>query len=325
MPSSFDAWLDARDAATVARAWETLDARGVPITKDRSTRADAVAVLAASFLGSPLDRFAWFMAEPWESERLPPATSRTGAEVPRLVFDGEVLCDHGCGHSVEIREVVEGTRGIQHVKVEWYWGEFTRDGGNGGGATFVRVFDRSSRRAVSIRTYWETAWMIGEGIDLAPLDLFGERVAFELAWKTYDVDMVRGLVAQIVAALDARFDASTTWPGGMVNERINEVGDMRFRQRDYRYASGAFAIGVSQFVDLAVNDAGRTTFVIEGLPMGWLRGTLDVASDRPSAVTGAIDPRLPRAQLAATLDRLAAIPQLRITSELPAEESATRR
>jgi hypothetical protein len=304
---SFDGWLDARDAATAAREWETLDAKGVQIGIDRSTRPDAVAVLAASFLGHPPDRFKWFMAEPWESEQLPPATSRTGGEVPRLVFDGVVLCDHDCGHSVEIREVVEGTRGMQHIKVEWYWGDFTREGGNGGGATFVRVFDRISRRAASIRTHHETAWMIGDAIDLAPLDLFGKRVELELTWKTYGVDMVRGLVAQLAADLDAHFATSTTWPGGMIMERINEVGDQRFRQRDFRYASGAFAIGVSEFVDLAVNDAGRTSFVVEGLPKGWLRGSLDT-------VTGWIDLRLPRAQLDATLDRLAGIPDVKITS-----------
>jgi hypothetical protein len=310
---SFDGWLDARDAATAMREWETLDAKRVQITTDRSTRSDAVAVLAASFLGSPPDRFKWFMAEPWQSDQLPPATSRTGGEVPRLVFDGVVLCDHGCGHSVEIREVVETTRGMHHIKVEWYWGEFTREGGNGGGATFVRVFDRSSKRAVSIRTYDETAWMIGDALDLAPLDLFGERVEFKLAWKTYDVDMVRGLVAQLAADLDAHFDTSTTWSGGMVNEQINKVGDMQFRQRDYRYASGAFAICISQFVDLAVNDSGRTSFVVEGLPMGWLRGSLVADTDSQFAVAGSIDPRLPRALLDATLGRLARIPNLKIT------------
>lgn len=311
---SFDAWLDARDAATAVREWETLDAKAVQITSDRSTRSDAVAVLAASFLGHPPDRFKWFMAEPWESEQLPPATSRTGGEVPRLVFDGVVLCDHDCGHSVEIREVALGTRGMQHIKVDWYWGEFTREGGNGGSATFVRVFDRSGRRAVSIRTHYETAWMIGDAIDLAPLDLFEKRVELALTWKTYDVDMVRGLIAQLAAALDARFETSTTWPGGMVIERINEVGDLRFRQRDFRYASGAFAIDVSQVVDLAVNDAGRTSFVIEGLPMGWLRGSLDTHEDSQFPVTGSIDLRLPRAQLDATVDRLAAIANLKITS-----------
>lgn len=311
---SFDGWLDARDATSAAREWETLDATPVQITTDRSTRSDAVAVLAASFLGHSPDRFKWFMAEPYESEQLPPATSRTGGQVPRLVFDGAVLCDHDCGHSVEIREVVEGTRGMQHIKVEWYWGEFTRDGGNGGGATFVRVFDRSSKSAVSIRTYEETAWLIGDAIDLAPLDLFGERVEFELTWETCDVDMVRGLVARLATALDAQFDTSTIWPGGMVNERINEVGEMRFRQRDYRYASGGFAISVSQFVDLAVNDAGRISFVIEGLRMGWLRGSLYAAKGSQLSVTGSIDPRLPRAQLSATLDRLAGIPNLKITS-----------
>jgi hypothetical protein len=313
---SFDGWLDARDAATAVREWATMDARGVPITSDRSTRSDAVAVLAASFLGHPPHRFAWFMAEPWESEQLPPATARTGGEVPRLVFDGVVLCDQECGHSVEIREVVEGMRGVHHIKVDWHWGEFTREGGNGGGATFVRVFDRSSKRAVSIRTYHDTAWVIGDAIDLAPLDLFEKRMELELTWKTSDVDMVRGLVAQLVGDL-AGFEMSTTWPGGMVLERINEVGDLRFRQRDFRYAKGAFAIAVSQFVDLAVNDAGRTTFVVEGLPTGWLRGSLETQEDPQRPVTGSIVLRLPRAQLEATLERLAGmagIAHVKITS-----------
>lgn len=310
---SFDAWLDARDAATAARAWETLDAKAFPLAIDRSTRSDAVAVLAASFLGHPPDRFKWFMAEPWESEQLPPATSRTGGEVARLVFDGVVLCDHDCGHSVEIREVVEGPRGMQHIKVEWYWGEFTREGGNGGGATFVRVFERSSRRAVSIRTHWETAWMIGDPIDLASLDLFEKRVDFELTWKTYDADMVRDLVAELVADLDVRFATSTTWPGAMVDERINEVAERRFRQRDFRYASGPIAIGMSEFVDLAVNDAATTRFVVEGLAVGWLRGSLHTGKDSQSPVAGSMDLRLPRARLEATLDRLARLPNVKIT------------
>ena len=57
----------------------------------------------------------------------------------------------------------------------------TREGGNGGGQTFVRVFDRSDRRAVAIRLYEDFVWTIGEPIDLSPLDLFGDRVEFTFA------------------------------------------------------------------------------------------------------------------------------------------------
>lgn len=100
----------------------------------------------------------------------------------------------------------------------------------------------------------------------------------------------------------------------MVLERINEVGDKRFRQRDFRYASGAMAIAVCQFIDLDIDDSGRTSFLVEGLPMGWLGGSLDTDQVSGFPVTGSIDLRLPRAQLDATLERLAGIPHLKITS-----------
>ena len=47
--------------------------------------------------------------------------------------------------------------------------------------------------------------------------------------------------------------------------------------------------------------------------MGWLGGSLDTDKDSQFAVTGSIDPRLPRALLDATLGRLARIPNLKIT------------
>jgi hypothetical protein len=314
---SFDGWIDARDGETLAREWATVNAKSVAIGEARwlSIKPTAVAVLAANFLGSSPDCFAWFAAEPWESEKLPPPTFSVGREVSRCTFEGVVHVPHECGEVWKIRELVEGPRGVQHIDLQYHWGEYTRDGGNGGGLTVVRLYDRSTAQGVSIRLSGQDVWVIGEPLDLSALDLFSQRTELRLPWKRYDPDAILGLVARLAADLDAHFDTAPAWPGGLVSDEV--VGtDTRVRRREYRYASGGYAIEMSDFrypEDLP-EGTGRMNTRIEGLPWGHqVCPRLEGSDDPVWGMKGSLDLTLPRAQLDATIARLAAIPGIELT------------
>ena len=318
---SFDGWLDARDSATVEREWATLGARRVRIEsgkQDRGVRPQGAAVLAARFLGCSPDRFAWWTRERYlDDAKWPEPTYKHVNDVTRSVLDGDFALDQpDCSEAWYIREVVEGTRGVQHITVECQWGEMTREGGNGRSTTVIRIFDRSTRCAVSIPLYSSVVWTIGD-IDLTPLDLFEQRARFKLAWKTYDIDSLRGFFAQLSADLDAHFDTSTTWPGGPTCDEIidNREYNFRVRKRTYRYSSGGYAIELDELIGPEAKDGtGWLTVDIQGLPWGHdVSGRIDSTKDPVWGVEGWIDLTLPHAQLDATLARLAAIPGIQLT------------
>jgi hypothetical protein len=335
---SFGDWLDARDGDAVARAWETLGATRVDVGREEplspqiermlGIRADAAALLAASFLGVPPHRFAWFTID-WsrlndthealrQKHRPPAPTFEVSRTVPRCQLDGHVMCEHECAESWEIREVLEGTRGVQHIRIDHYWGEQTRDGSGGGGgsATFIRVFDRRASRGASIRLNYDVS-TIGEPIDLTPLDLFGDRTEFKLAWKTCDLDAARGLFAQLTADLDAHFDTSTGWPGRVTEDRVvdSKEYNFRIRLRKQRFEAGAFAITIDERLDPDGKDeTGSASLHVHGLPWGHtVAAYLNPSDDPMFGVSGSLDLRLPRKQLEATLARLAAIPGITVT------------
>jgi hypothetical protein len=336
---SFDGWLDARDCETAMREWQALAPIKVEIGREQplspqiermlGIRPDAAVLLAASFLGIPPERFAWFTID-WsrlndthealrQKHRPPAPTFEVSRTVPRCCLDGYVMCEHECAESWEIREVIEGARGLQHIRIDHYWGEQTRDGSGGGGgsATFVRLYDRSASRGVSIRLYDDAAWTIGEPIDLGPLDLFGDRTEFMLAWKACDIDAVRGLCAQLTADLDAHFDTSTSWPGRVTEDRVidNKEYNFRIRLRQQRFEAGAFAITIDQRLDPDGKDeTGSAAVNVHGLPWGHtVAAYLNRSDDPVFRVSGSLDVRLPRKQLESTLARLAAIPDIKIT------------
>ena len=178
----------------------------------------------------------------------------------------------------------------------------------------VRVFDRSTRCGVSIPMYSTVVYLIGE-LDLSPLDLFSHRQYFKLAWKEHDLDSVRGLYAQLAADLDAHFDTSSTWDGGLTEDRVIEDREYRVRALAYRYASGPYAIELDTLVDPDTAEHPRwLTATVTGLPWGHaLSGRIDNTRDPVWGVEGWLDLKLPRAQLEATLARLAAITNLQLT------------
>ena len=325
----FDGWLDARDGETVAREWQTLGAKRVEIGRRQplppriermlGIKPDAAALLAAAFLGVSPERFAWFMDDQVGAKKPPPPTYEIRRDVPECTIDAVVACTRECTEAWQIREAIEGARGVQHIRIEYFYGEQTRDGSGGGGGsvTVVRLFERSTSRGVSVRLHGDEAWTIGEPIDLAPLDLFGDRTEFKLAWKTYDPDSLLALFARLAAGLDAHFETCTSWPGGVVEDRVidDREYDIRVRKRVYRWESGPYAISLDELLDPdGKEETGWLTAKVHGLPWGHdVSARIDQTDDPAFGVSGWLDLRLPRVQLEATLARLAAVPNVTIT------------
>jgi hypothetical protein len=323
---SFGDWLDARDGEAVARAWSTLGATRVEVGRHPrfvlGIRPEGAALLAAAFLGGSPERFAWFAAErPQEDEEdlRPPPTFAVDRTVPWCFLDGAVDVKRECGETWVLREVIEGTRGLQFITLDHVWGEQTRDGSGGGGgsASVVRLFDRTTSNAVSLRLWSNDVWTIGSPIDLAPLDLFAHRASYKLRWARPEIDPVRGLLAQLTADLDAHFDTSTTWPGGVTEDLVieNREYNFRTRRRVQRFESGPYAIQLDESLDPDGDDhAGLIFAVVNGLPWGHeLKARICATRDPVWGVDGWIDFTLPLAQLEAAVARLAAIPEIEVT------------
>ncbi|MBA2540301.1 MAG: hypothetical protein H0V17_11740 [Deltaproteobacteria bacterium] len=316
---SFDGWLDARDSATVEREWATLGGRRIELGQSAprylAIKPEGAALLAAGFLGCSPDRFGWWATDRNRDPPWPPATFQEGRGVSRSFFDHELQVDEQDAHETfTIREVIEGTRGVQHITIDCSWGEMTREGGSGRSMTFVRVFDRSTQRAVSIPLYSTGVWMVGD-VDLSPLDLFAQRVEYKLAWKRHDTDAVRGFLAQLAADLDAHFDVSPSWPGGVIEDRVIESVEYNFRTRKrvQRFESAPFAIQLDENLDPDTNEGGMMWATVQGLPWGHELNVRICNTDDPVwGVDGWIDFTLPRAQLEAALARTAAIPGIQV-------------
>ena len=325
---TFDRWIDARDGETLEREWWTLGAARVDVgelsrpfappgressPRTLTIRPEGAALLAARFLGGSPERFGWWVTERSRTPNEWPApTFEVRRRASRSFLDGELdLHEHDCTESWAIREVTDGTRGVQHIALDCTWGELTREGGEGRSITIIRVFDRETRCAVSIPLHHSAVWMLGE-LDLSPLDLFAERVSFRLRWRAYDSDSLRGFFARLTEGLDARLATCATWPGGVTKDEViddREYG-FRVRRRVHRYESAPFSIEIDESLDPdGERDTGWLTVKLRGLPWGHaVEGRIDSTRDPVLGVAGWIDLRLPRAQLVETIARLRAIP-----------------
>ena len=321
---SFDGWLDARDGETLAREWESLGATrtelGVHPRFVLGIRPEGGSLLAAAWLGCSPDRFSWFATEEGKPPPNRPAPIFTvGREVSRCFIDGILLSSEAAlAERWTIHEVTEGARGIQFITIEYFYGAETRDGSGGGGgsATVLRLFDRSAARGVSVRLCGREVFTIGEPVELSPLDLFAQRVDYKLPWRALELSAVRGFVAQLTSDLDAHFDTSAEWEGGVTRDEVLESKQYNFRtrRREFRFQAGPYAIELGENLDpdIVDDETGMFAIHVRGLPWGhgvFIRIALDAALP---AVEGWIDFMLPMAQLEAAVTRASKIPGIRI-------------
>lgn len=318
---SFEGWLDARDGDTLAREWGTLGVRGVELGVHPrfvlGIQPEAAALLAAAWLGCSVEQFSWVIKEEGKAlpER-PPPIFEVGREVARCFFDGELCTEADLSERWIIHEVREGARGIQFAVIDYFYGQQTRDGGGGGSATIVRLFDRNTGRGASVRLWSNEAFTIGE-IDLAPLDLFAHRVSYKLPQPKLELAAIRGFVAQLTADLDAHFDTSTEWEGGVTRDEIltSEEYNFKSRRRELVFRSGPYSIELGENLDADDPDDDSAMFwiVVRGLPAGHevnIRIALSHEPDFP--IDGWIDFTLPLAQLEAAVARAAQVPGIQL-------------
>lgn len=318
---TFDGWIDARDSESVEREWATLGATRVEVgpwsPRTLTIRPEAAALVAARFLGGSPERFAWWRTERSQTpNEWPRPTFEVRRTVSRSFLDGELdLHQSDCSEAWAIREVTDGTRGVQHITLDCTWGEFAREGGEGRSVTIIRVFDRGTRRAVSMPLHHAAAWVVGE-VDVSPLDLFAERTRFKLRWRAYDPDSLRGFFERLTSDLDVHLATCGAWPGGVTRDEVIDDREYRFRvrRRVRRYESAPFSIELDELLDPdGKRDTGWLTVKLGGLPWGHkVEGRIDSTSDPVFGVEGWLDLTLPRVQLEATIARLRAIPEVEL-------------
>ena len=328
---SFDAWLDARDGETLARAWAALGATKVELGVHPDMvlffQPAGVAALAAAWLGWTLDRFAWFgKTDVDDQEDLtlaldpgPEPIFQEGRMVTRCFLDGAVDVREECDEHFVVQEIREGARGVQVVIVLYASGPMAREGGLGDGARVLRLFDRSTGHGLSVQFPSREVYLIGGGsFDLSPLDLFAHRVSYKLPWTTIELAAVRGFIAQLAADLDAHFDTSAEWEGGVTLDEVlvSYESKLRTRRRELRFASGPYAIELGENLDPDVVDDATSMFWVDvrGLPSGHRIGVRIALSGEPGEypVDGWIDFTLPLAQLEAAVARAATIPKIKL-------------
>jgi hypothetical protein len=274
-----EGWLEARDGAAVRSAWTALAPRVHEVAHGRrELTMEGAALLAAAMLGERAD---------WIVDLQP--SVRPDFHLDQVVYDGffDHVCDFTRARSRErwnLHERHDGTRGVQVVNVVF---ESVDGRPEGVSMTVVRVFDRD--RAASVHIHGTTVATIGE-VDLSPLELQSNVQSFELT-TTLDSEMLRGLVAQLAAEVDAHYDTSTLWP---------TVAPGTFADGERRVTIGA-ADG-HNFVN------GMTNARVHGLPWGH---KLDVSLEpRPRGAKGYIALRLPAAQIDRVIARLSALAKL---------------
>lgn len=295
---TFSEWLDARDGATLERAWRTLAATPVKVGRDRwSITAAGAARFAAAFLGWPIERVAWFTAP---DDQLPPPTFEGRRTVTRSFLEHAIDCREECFEEWQIREVADGARGFQHIKIGFsVYGE-GRDGGWGGSGTIVRVFDRSTSTAASIHVSSNSVWTIGD-VDLAALDVFEHYKTFNVAEPRYTVVAVRDLIAQLASEVDVPFAMCASSPGTMTEQHFAEFDVVK---RTWRYEAGSCAI--------EIEDYGNWMWAtVHGLPWGFVMNSR--IDNKDTGVDGNLNVRLPLWAGDAVVSRLAMIPGITIT------------
>ena len=254
-------WLEARDAEAVRRAWTALAPRRHEFSnRNRCLTFQGAALLAEAMLGKRAD---WIV----ESRNRRPPEFEVARIVDASFVDGVWNVVDKCRETWSLHEQREGLRGVQVVFVE---AGTVVGRPEGGGQTFVRVFDRDRAASITIDSNYVST--IGE-VDLAPLDLLGFAEPFSSS--SYDVDALRGVVAQIASELDAHFDTSPQWP---------EVDRRRPDDDSYRvYGDGhrSVAIRVARHADPRVTVHGLPWGHDLQLSYGYVRGRLpNAAIDR---------------------------------------------
>lgn len=309
----FDAWLDARDGKSIADAWAVLAPQTIEVGPAPTsglgvlpwTRTGAAAAqLASVWLGVPIEKVAWLGAYdnmPGDLERAgaPPSIAREGEGTGDLKFLENVVNERDCVGSWDIREVIEGARGVQRIKLAWGRSDGSRDGGEGGFGIVVRFFDRATKLGASVALYSCKISLIG-GLDLeavrAPLDLFDLHPSFRVpAWKTFDPEQARALVAQLAAEIDAHYDQSAAWP----------VAELQVEEPDRWFVRSRCAHGPHAVLFEERSRDGTIDIRLEGLPWGLefcggLRFT-------PDAAFGYFNARLPEETAIRMLARLKSI------------------
>ena len=263
-----EAWLEARDADSVRRAWTALAPRRHTFAKNRKLTFHGAALLAEAMLGTRAD---WIL----ESRKRRPPEFEVDRIVDESFVDGGWVMTGRSRETWKLHEQRDEVGGVQVLLVEC---SSIVGQPEGGGQTFVRVFDGD--RAVSIAIDRDQVWTIGE-VDLAPLDLLDFLEYFSPS--SYDIDALRGLVAQVVTELDAHFDTSPLW---------REIDRRREADHEYRVFGD-----LPRSVAIRLDRHATPSVSVHGLPWGH---ALKFAH-------GYVRGRLPNADIDRVLARLAAI------------------
>lgn len=287
MAALIEQWLAARDAASVRSAWSALAPVRHEVSKPRrDLTKHGAAQLAAAMLGERAD---WLL-------------DVRGGSVPAFradrIVDGSSL-DHAwdirddCHETWELHEQRDGARGVQLIVV----GAGTITGRpEGGGVSVVRIFEHD--RAVSVQLESRAVATIGE-VDLAPLDLMDCVQYFTREAAAIDVEVMRGLLAQVIAEYDAHYDTSTQWPLASHEHVTPHYLDPRLRST---FVDGARSVTVDQL------ERGPRTWLATAHGLAWGH-VVELASNDDGH--GDLRVRLPDAEIDRVSARLGAIAKLR--------------
>jgi len=299
---AFADWLDAREAESLHAAWTALAPVHHKLGRPEwFTSTHGAIILAQHFLGWPRERLEW-LARTGDPTAPPPFTDRRPASW--CFLENGIDYREPCTASWHVRELSDGTRGVQLVSVGFTLYDPAEDSSSSAGATVIRIFDRARRIGTSLLSGTQTVSTIG-AFDIAPLDLFEHTRGFRnAAWTQHDLAATRGMLAQLAAEVDAHYDVSAAWPAQIVEQ--NTFEDPRreaVHVTTYRYESGPHAMVLTE----QRHDSWAWTHAeLEGLPWGHTL-TVDLHT-RATGTAGHVAFRLPLAEGDAVLARLVAMP-----------------
>lgn len=220
MTDLLDAWLQARDADALERAWLALPARHVDAPDDGPPAyytAAGAARLAAAWLG---ENVAWLDAPPHDMDRAgaPSPVFTTRRAVPRCYLERAIDVREDCNETWTLRELRDGPRVVQWLHVDFDLGDGTRDG-RGSGATAVRVADLDAGVGASVLVGSIRATVVARDPSRLPslaqraldaLDAFEDHLSCELPLP-YARHHALAWFAAACAALDPVFTEAPRW------------------------------------------------------------------------------------------------------------------
>lgn len=301
----FSEWLDARDAERLHAAWTALAPTNHTLGRPEwHTSSHGAILLAHQFLGWPLDRLAWLARRGDELRADASAPPQALTEATRAFLENVFDTPVQGPMRYSVRELAEGSRGVQLVTCALAYYDDTIDANATVGGSVIRLFDRRMRIGASIVPGTQAASTIG-AFDLAPLDLFEHtRGVRNSSWTQHDLAATRGMLAQLAAELDAHYDVSTAWPSQVVDQQAFQ--DPRRERVDvttYRYEAGPHAMLLTE---QRHDDWAWTHAELEGLPWGHAL-SVDLHT-RVTGTAGHVAFRLPLAEGDAVIARLVAMP-----------------